>query len=65
MAMRSDVRLDWFKRFRPRQPVSDPRLDVDQFQDAHPLEIRDGPFTGKDKVERPGIDDAARSEASA
>jgi hypothetical protein len=45
--------------------MSDPGLRIGQLESSHPLEIGDRAFAGKKFVERVGVDDSVRCEASA
>ena len=39
-----DARLAWFTRLSPHRPMINPGFGVDQLENAHPLEVGNGPI---------------------
>ena len=64
MADPSDIRFDWFRRLAPRGPVVEPRLGIDDFEDAHSLEIRNRALSGEGLLQGGLVDDVIGGEAS-
>ncbi len=60
MAGRSDFRFNWFGKLSPIGPVLDPRLGIDQLEDAHSLEIGDRPLARECLLHGQRIDDPVR-----
>jgi hypothetical protein len=42
-----DIRLTWFRRLPATGPMGKPGLDIDQLEDANPLEVGNGTMTPK------------------
>lgn len=64
MAGPSDIRLCWFGRLTPRGPVVEPSLGVDDFENAHSLEIRNRALSGEGLLQSGPVDDAIGGEVS-
>ena len=64
MAGPSDIRFCWFRRLTPRDPVVEPSLGIDDFEDAHSLEIRNRALSGEGLLQGGPVDDAISGEAS-
>lgn len=63
MADPFDVRLTWFKQLFPGHPVVDPSFCVDQFKNAHALNVRNRPLANEDLFNRDGINDSIKSKS--
>ena len=61
----TDIRLSWFKSLTPSSPMIEPRLGVDDFENADTLEIINWPVPLQNLLYPFSIDDPTRGKPPA